>query len=285
MSSREAVLAGMWYPGTERGCRLKIEQLMGDEAPAAAGIGGIVPHAGWEYSGALAIKVYRAIAAADPELLILFGTHMAPGSAPHISRATGFETPLGTIAADTDLAARIAEALELDTDPADSSWRSDGDNTIEVQLPMIKHFMPDTRLVVIAPPFGSRAVEIGSVAAREAKGPGVRLAVVGSTDLTHYGPRFGFAPKGRGEAAARWVREENDARVIRRMLDLDPEGVLEEAARNHNACVPGAVAAAIAAARELGATSATLLDYRTSYDLQPGDTFVGYAAVVMRVVG
>lgn len=283
MSSREAVLAGMWYPGTERGCRQKIEQLMADDTPAQTGIAGIVPHAGWEYSGALAVRVYRALAAADPapERVLLFGTHMSPSSRPHISRASSFETPLGPVAADEDLAAQLAAELRLPADPADSGQRGGGDNTIEVQLPMIKYFMPEVRLVVISPPFSAAAIDIGQAAAQQAAKLGAPFALVGSTDLTHYGPRFGFAPKGLGAAAARWVSDENDARLIQRVLDLDPEGVLEEAARSHNACVPGAVAAAIAGAREMGATTATLLEHRTSYDLQPSDTFVGYAAVVL----
>ncbi len=283
MSIRDAALAGMWYPGTETACRRKIEGLIEGTAPSKTGIAGIVPHAGWDYSGSLAIKVYQALAAAAvaPELILLFGTHMAPSSRPHISRASGFETPLGAIDAAEGLTEELAKRLKLSADPADSRFRGGGDNTIEVQLPMIKYFMPDAKLAVISPPFSSESIEIGRVAVEAAKELEVPFAVVGSTDLTHYGPRFGFTPKGVGETAARWVREENDAQLIQKVLDMDPEAVLDEAAENHNACVPGAVAAALAGAKEMGATEASLLEYRSSYDLGPSDTFVGYAAIVM----
>jgi len=40
--------------------------------------------------------------------------------------------------------------------------------------------------------------------------------------------------------------------------------------------------AALAAAKELGASRAELLDYRTSYDVHPNSSFVGYAGVVLR---
>lgn len=283
MTIREATLAGMWYPGTDAGCRGKIEQLMDGSASIDPAIAGIVPHAGWDYSGSLAIKVYQALAAAEavPELLLLFGTHMSHSSRPHISRASGFETPLGVIDAAEDLSEELAKDLKLSTDPADSSFRG-GDNTIEVQLPMIKYLLPEVKLVVISPPFSPESIEIGRAAVEAAKERGVPFAVVGSTDLTHYGPRFGFTPKGTGDSAARWVKEENDARFIQKVVEMDPEGVLEEAAENHNACVPGAVAAALAGAKEMGATTATLIEHLTSYDLQPSDTLVGYAAVVMR---
>jgi hypothetical protein len=282
MTAREAALAGRWYPGTAEACRREIEEMLGP-TPARGATGGIVPHAGWAFSGALAGKVLQALAASTPapELLLVFGTHMAPNSAPHISRASRFETPLGPLGADEELAAELAEALKLRDDPADSRWGG-SDNTVEVQLPLIKHLMPDAALVVIGPPASKQAIEIGREAARAARRRGVPLAVVGSTDLTHYGPNYGFAPKGYGPEALTWVKAENDARMIEKMLGLDPEGVIAEASASHNACCPGAVAAAIAAAAELGAGSAELLEYATSHDVHPSDSFVGYAAVALR---
>jgi hypothetical protein len=225
--------------------------------------------------------VFQAIAAADPppELLLLFGTHMAPHSPPHISRVSEFETPLGPLVADEELEAEVGEALGLRPDPADSPMGGI-DNTVEVQLPLIKYLLPEVKLVVIGPPASTKAIEIGRQAARHARAAGRPFALVGSTDLTHYGRRFNFAPKGYGDEAARWVREENDAAQVERMLALDPEGVLDEAERHSNACVPGAAAAALAGAHELGLSAATLLAYKTSYEIHPDDTFVGYAAVI-----
>ncbi len=281
MAKRETLLAGTWYPGTESGCRRKIEEMLG-ATPERTGRGGIVPHAGWDYSGAFAIEVFQALAAADPapELLLLFGTHMAPHSAPHISLASAFETPLGTIAAAEDLAVDLARELDLRPDPADTRGGG-GDNTIEVQLPFIKYLLPNVELLVISPPATIEAIELGREAARLAGQRGRPMAVVGSTDLTHYGARFGFSPAGTGEAALRWVEKENDARVVERILHMDPKGVVDEARQNHNACVPGAVAATISAVQEFGINQADLLRYGTSWDVQPGgDTFVGYAAIL-----
>lgn len=282
MKTRHAALAGMWYPGREDSCRQEIEAMLANE-PDPGATAGIVPHAGWAYSGSLATRVFQAIAAADPtpELLLLFGTHMAPTSPAQISRADAFDTPLGPIQADPELAAALADELGLRPDPADES-RGGGDNTVEVQLPLIKYLLPDIKLVVIGPPASKESIEIGRRAVARARERHAHLAVVGSTDLTHYGRRFGFAPKGYGDSAAQWVREDNDARVIQRMLALDPEGVLDEAGAHQNACVPGSVAATLSGAAELGLESAELLEYRNSYELSPSDTFVGYAAVAIR---
>jgi MEMO1 family protein len=104
--------------------------------------------------------------------------------------------------------------------------------------------------------------------------------VIGSTDLTHYGRNYGFIPHGSGPAALEWVRQENDHRVIEAMLALAPEKIIAEGLEHQNACCAGAAAAAVAAAMQLGARSAWTLDYATSYDKSPGESFVGYAGVL-----
>ena len=109
---------------------------------------------------------------------------------------------------------------------------------------------------------------------------GMSVKVLGSTDLTHYGPNYGFMPQGKGEKAAQWVREENDRKVIDAMIAMDPERVLHEAASRFNACCSGAVASTIAAARQLGAVEGHTVSYTTSYDKSPGDSLVGYVGVV-----
>ena len=106
-------------------------------------------------------------------------------------------------------------------------------------------------------------------------------SLLGSTDLTHYGPSYDFAPEGSGEAAVRWVREVNDRRFIDAVVALDGEEAVRLALRERSACSAGAAAAAIAFARAGGATAARLLHYRTSLDVMPAASFVGYAAILL----
>ena len=71
------------------------------------------------------------------------------------------------------------------------------------------------------------------------------IVVIGSTDLTHYGPNYGFTAKGSGVQAVDWVRDKNDRGVIDAMIRMDPEAVIREGLSNDNACCCGAAAAAI----------------------------------------
>ena len=66
------------------------------------------------------------------------------------------------------------------------------------------------------------------------------------------------------------------------MLAMDPLPLIDEALASGNACCSGAAAAAIAASRALGATTAALTEYATSYEIGAGDSFVGYAGVVFQ---
>ena len=76
------------------------------------------------------------------------------------------------------------------------------------------------------------------------------------------------------------MRNDNDRRIIDTMLAMDAEKVINEALDSQNACCAGAAATAIEAAKHLGAEKAEAIAYATSYDKNPGDSFVGYVGVV-----
>jgi len=109
---------------------------------------------------------------------------------------------------------------------------------------------------------------------------GLTIKVIGSTDLTHYGPNFGFTPEGKGEAARTWVDESNDREAINKMIALDAPYFTQEALKRHNACCSGAVTATLAAAHALGITKGVEIAHTTSYDKSPSDSFVGYTGVI-----
>jgi hypothetical protein len=109
------------------------------------------------------------------------------------------------------------------------------------------------------------------------------VVAIASSDLTHYGPRYGLAPAGVGEAGLRWARA-NDARLLDLVASLRAAEVVPEAEARGNACGAGAIAAVIGLALEAGASEGRLLHYTTSYDSQPTgrpSDLVGYGAVAL----
>ena len=51
------------------------------------------------------------------------------------------------------------------------------------------------------------AAQVGRVVAEQAQRLGRGVMFFGSSDLTHYGPRYGFAPHGLGAEGLRWAKE------------------------------------------------------------------------------
>ncbi|MEE4607732.1 MAG: AmmeMemoRadiSam system protein B [Desulfobacteraceae bacterium] len=282
MNVRKPVLAGSWYPATADQCRHQIETFLRDPAithPAPGRrVGGIVPHAGWVYSGAVACNVIRYLAEGDPpDTVVVYGMHLPPEGANHIMAEGGWETPLGVLEIDAELARHLTTEFNF---VVETPRRFVQDNTIELQLPFIRHFFGEVKLLPIGVPPATATLTLARQVAAKAAALGRRIKVIGSTDLTHYGANYGFAPRGIGPGTLAWVRDENDRRVVEAMLRLAPETVITEALANHNACCAGAAAAAIETGRRLGADTAHLLAYTTSYEKSPGASFVGYAGII-----
>jgi len=280
MKARKPVFAGSWYPESASECERQIKEFIKD-AKTISGIkpvGGIVPHAGWYYSGKIACNVIKILSEAGaPDVLLIFGMHLHAGSPRFLMKEGSWETPFGEIEIEERIAARLAEKYSFEIETAQ---RFTCDNTIELQLPFIKYFFKNVKIVPMGVPPVEESLTIGRDAVKIAKGLGLKVMVLGSTDLTHYGENYGFVSHGTGAQAVKWVKNENDKRVIDAMLEMNPGKVIKEALSNDNACCAGAAATAISAAKELGASRAELVTYTTSYDISPGNSFVGYAGIV-----
>lgn len=280
---RRPELAGSWYPGDRSGCLMEIEKyLESRDRPTSAdlkGVGGVVPHAGWYFSGRIACMVFAALAdlTAEPDAIAVIGMHLAASSPNYIMAEGVWQTPLGDLSISADLAQELVSAFSFQVETA---TRHKTDNTIELQLPFIKYFFPRTEILPLGLPPRPESLDIARSLADLAAEKKKSLMVVGSTDLTHYGPNYGFTYMGSGEDAVRWVREENDRRLVDLIVKMDPEGIIKEAMTNQNACCAGAAASALAAGLHMGATVAEELFYATSYDKMPSESFVGYVGAV-----
>jgi AmmeMemoRadiSam system protein B len=157
------------------------------------------------------------------------------------------------------------------------------EHAIEVQLPFIKSLIPEAKIVPIGVRPVAAAIRVGQAVGEYVLRDSRRIVVAGSTDLTHYGPAFGFEPEGGGLTGRQWAKDVNDRRLVERIIDLDAEGVLSEAEAHHNACGGGAVAATLAAMCLVGATHYMELQHSTSADVAAAhdpnpENSVGYEA-------
>ena len=161
------------------------------------------------------------------------------------------------------------------------------DFAIEPQVPFIQYLFESARIVPIVVPPSQDAIKLGQTVAEVIKAePDKKIVCIGSTDLTHYGPHYGFEPMGSGPNAIQWASQVNDKMFIDAALKLDAKELLTAAAENQNACGPGAAAATVAAAKELGKSEGVLLAHTNSNKIMKEKTgsasadSVGYAAIV-----
>lgn len=268
---RPRTLPPGWYPDDPDAARRLLEGWRDavDEERRFDAV--VAPHAGWDFSGELAFRVIQRLVP-DVEVVAVVGGHLRRGNAVRIAPEAGYETPFGPIEADGELFEHLRGRLKWaeDTTP---------DNTVEVQLPMIKHLFPQARGAYLRAPPDHAAVRLGEAIAAYSERTGRRVAVVGSTDLTHYGPSFGFTPRGTGEESVRWAQQENDRGFLDAVVAMDAETAIEHALANQSACSPGAAATAIAFARARGLEQGTLVGYASSYDKHRDASFVGYGGV------
>jgi AmmeMemoRadiSam system protein B len=112
MNLRKSVFSGSWYPASDKACEDQIQEFLeagkNQTVSIANPIGGIVPHAGWFFSGSIACNVIHRISeAASPDVVVVFGMHLHSGSPRSIMPEGEWETPFGTIAVDTTLAGEL----------------------------------------------------------------------------------------------------------------------------------------------------------------------------------
>lgn len=280
MEKKKMAFAGSWYPATAIECEASIQGFLNEtkESPDGNYVGGIVPHAGWYYSGSIACRVIASLESDEKiDTIVLFGGHMHKQSEPFILTHGFIETPFGDIEVDRELVDKICAGISL---RKRSPEKFPNENTFELQNAFIKYFYPDAKIVVcgVAPSFFASI--IGTMVVAESQSLLKNIKVIGSTDMTHYGPDFGFTSKGTGESAVEWVKNKNDRTAIAAMMEMDESNIITQGLENKNMCCPGAAAATAAACKKLGAVKALELDYATSFDKSASNSFVGYSGIL-----
>lgn len=244
-------------------------------------VAGIVPHAGWQYSGAVAARVFESIRQKEkPATFIIFGAVHRWAGINAVYACGAWATPLGNAEIDENLAQQILEATPQWT--VDEPKAHSGEHSIEVQLPFLKVLFPEATVVPIAVNPDSRAVPLGQRIGEIVKNCSRSVIVIGSSDLTHYGDIYNFTPVGYGPRAYQWVCE-NDFRILHLAEQMAALEIVSEAGRHQNACGAGAMAATVAAAQVLGAGRGYLIEHTTSHDVAPEGEFrmgVGYAGML-----
>jgi len=287
---RPPVFAGRFYPADEAECQRAAAHYvnsadLGGADDRTRWLGGIVPHAGWICSAAIAGQTVAAMRARQADVVIVFGAIHTPLPTPvaALDVHRRWQTPGAEYEVAQHLQAKLRESPRLFA--VDERFH-DHEHAVEVELPLIRAAWPDAMVLPIEVPVSDDAIDIGQRTAQLVIQTGLSAVYLASSDLTHYGPSYRFTPAGVGAAALEWAKD-NDRRLLQLVTDMRVEQVVPEVRSRLNACGGGAIAAMMAACREFGATRASVLRHANSYETlaavapQTSDNAVGYAAVVV----
>ena len=267
---RKPVFAGKFYPKDAESINQEISDFVNvKQEIKLRALGCVLPHAGYVYSGKVAAMTLAQIEI--PDRVILLGpNHTGNGSACSIMTDGAWQTPLGKVKIDRELALLLlsgSKRLEDDT------VAHQDEHSLEVELPMLQYFKKDFEIVPIALISQELSVlkQIGKDIASVLENSDYkdRVMFLASSDMTHY----------EADSQAR----EKDKKAIDAILALDEERLIREIDNyNISMCGYAPVTVMLSALKALGAKSGRLVIYQTSGDFTGDKTsVVGYAGIII----
>ena len=280
---RKPAVAGAFYPNNPDVLKKVIEDCFLDES----GVGEIpeinrfegkdypihvmVPHAGYQYSGAIAANGYcKIVQNGFPEVFIILSpNHTGLGSEISVFNEGEWITPLGNVKVDNGFADEIISASDIASSDFSAHIR---EHSIEVQLPFLQYFSNDFRIVPIT--MGSQSFSASSDLAKAIFEAGNKLdksyCVIASTDLSHF----------NNQEKANKV----DGFVLEDIEEMNEFKLFEEVIQyNITMCGYGPVMTTISLSKMSGKNNCDILAYGTSGDVT-GDfsSVVGYASGIFK---
>jgi len=272
---RKPAVAGSFYPADPGKLASLIAKLYAEtDRPAIAGKPQvlIVPHAGYIYSGKIAAKAYKLLDGQEFETVVIISpSHHVFFRGSSVYEGAGYSTPLGTVEIDQELSEKLSEigpSLFL-SNQGHTTGAARAEHALEVQLPFLQIVLGKFKLVAII--MGDQEEDtiwsLGEAVAAATRGK--NALIIASTDLSHF----------HSEKEARRL----DGSIRQAVEAYDPEKLLKAIESGEGeACGAGPMAAAMLAAKRLGAGKVKVLEYGTSGETTGDfDQVVGYLSAAI----
>jgi AmmeMemoRadiSam system protein B len=268
---RNPTVAGYFYPGSAKEINAMLAKYIDKSTTKEEAVGLLMPHAGYQYSGAVAGAAISRVKFKDT-FIIIGPSHSGLGKPYSVWPDGKWQTPLGEVDVDEELARKIIELSSYAEADCDAHM---DEHAVEVQIPFLQYIKPDVRIVpiILAGTSADIYKEIGHAIAKAIKSLKREAVILASGDMTHYEP----AETARAK----------DMKAVEAMLDLDEDELTRRYNNLHlTICAYGPVITLITAVKELGVTGAEWVKYQTSGDAT-GDysSVVGYAGVIFKKGG
>ncbi|MHA1294115.1 MAG: AmmeMemoRadiSam system protein B [Promethearchaeota archaeon] len=231
-------------------------------------IGGISPHAGYIYSGcAAAFTFLNLFKEKIPDTVIILGTdHVGYGKIGLMEEGI-WETPLGDLLIDTELAKEIIKNSEtiVSDDSAFLGFPFGREHNIEVQLPFIKYCAKEKEVKIVPIKISNKDYKLldaisNDIANSIQSFANKDIIIVASSDMTHKQPRNITNPKKDLDEMRK-----KDQKVMDAFAEFDPEKTYKSSLAT-SVCGPQTITTLMLICKKLKANKTQVLKYYMSYD-------------------
>jgi len=235
--------------------------------------GVISPHAGFIFSGPIAAYHFLRLSyEKTPQTIIIIGpNHRGLGKEIAIMSAGYWETPLGNIEIDEQMAKNIINYDNKHLIKEDEQAHA-FEHSIEVQLPFLQFIYPKNQFKIIPICVSNQQLVkmkyLADTIFQATKEKSCLL--IASSDFTHYENQ---------ESAKR-----KDTEAIDKIINMDSKLFYDTISRKGaSICGPGPIAIVIEVCKKLGINKGKLLKYATSGDVSGmNEQVVGYASIIFQ---
>ena len=294
MEKRKAAVAGSFYPRYKPDLLRLIKESF-ENAEFGPGeelvslnkegerkvIGGVSPHAGYVYSGCAAAYTFlNLFKETIPDTIIILGTdHIGYGKI-GLMREGEWETPLGNLLVDTELAQAILDESDsiINDNSAFMGFPFGREHNIEVQLPFIKYCEGNKQVKIVPIKVAAHDMKklekISSDIANSIKKSDKDIVIIASSDMSHNDVNS-------EEELYRF--KEKDEKLIDGFVNLDPEKTLNPYP-TPTICGRQTITTLVLTCKKLGATEGKKLKYYTSSEKSGriGGYCVGYFSGIIK---
>ncbi|MCM8819481.1 MAG: AmmeMemoRadiSam system protein B [Candidatus Omnitrophica bacterium] len=264
---RNPVVSGQFYPSDVRQLEDFINQNKPKVTSKTKAYGMILPHAGYVYSGKVAIETVCQVVPRK-KIIILGPKHTSYGQNYSLWAKGKWAFSFGNIDIDEELARLILKNSNL---IREDYLAHKFEHSIEVQLPILYKIFGEFKFVPIAcelaklDTYIKLAEEIFSATFRLKE----EILFVASTDMTHYEPNATVRRK--------------DRLAIDDIINFDVESLLKHVEKeNISMCGVAPVSILLLCLKTFGAQKAQVISYQTSGDVNNDySSVVGYVGIVI----
>jgi len=273
MKTREAAVAGSFYPGTKKEIDTLLDRILSHEKQNIRTglasknlIGAIVPHAGYIFSAYEAVHVFEILKKSQVQFdtfFIINPNHTGYGKEIEIDSNERWETPLGYVETDLDFIQNLGLPV---SDTAQMREHSG-----EVMLPFLQKWLDYPYKIIpicILRQNPSTAREIAEKIFNANKVVNKKIFIIASSDFSHFvTPQTG---------------KEKDDLVLKEIENLDSDQLYDTVLKNHiSVCGYGPIMTLIEYARLIARKpETTILARGHSGKTMPSSSVVDYVSIL-----